>query len=150
LADSDLIAECPCGGEFRLSSAFLFDGTKPFPPEGIEVQTRLKDGLREREMEMKKKRKLATVRSQNTTKSVNVGKVLEKILPTMRDFKWTMPDSRFLGEPIDFIVFNGLAGGRVMSIDFVEVKSGAGKLNGHQKSIKQAIEDGDVAYEVFK
>ena len=33
LKQSSLYAECLCGGEFKLSDAILFDGTKPFPPK---------------------------------------------------------------------------------------------------------------------
>ena len=31
---SEIYARHSCGGEFKLSKAFLFDGTKPFPHEG--------------------------------------------------------------------------------------------------------------------
>ena len=37
LRASDLYAECPCGGEFKLSESLLFDGTKPFPEEALET-----------------------------------------------------------------------------------------------------------------
>ena len=35
-------------------------------------------------------------------------------------------------------------------LHFVEVKSGKARLNKHQKSIKDAIEDHKVSYKVFK
>jgi hypothetical protein len=38
LQNSDLYAECPCGAEFKLSDLILFDGTKPFPLEVLEIQ----------------------------------------------------------------------------------------------------------------
>ena len=59
----------------------------------------------------------------------------------MADFKWELPDSRFLGDPIDLITFNGLSMNKIKSINFIEVKSGQARLNAHQKSIKEAIED---------
>lgn len=150
LKQSNLYAECSCGGEFKLSQAVLFDGTKTFPPKALEIQKQLKDQLKEREEELKKRKILATEKALTTTKAVNIGKNLEKVLPTMKDFKWELPDSRFLGDPIDLITFNGLSIGKINSINFIEVKSGGARLNEHQKSIKDAIEDKKVSYKVFK
>jgi predicted Holliday junction resolvase-like endonuclease len=147
---SNLYAECPCGGEFKLSKTILFDGTKAFPAEVLEIQERLKDKLKERGVKLEKRKKLATEKAEITTKAVNVGKNLEKVLPTMRDFKWNVPDSKYLGDPIDLLVFNGLSMGNVSSLSFVEVKSGNASLNNHQKSIRDAIEDRKVSYKVFK
>ena len=150
LKTSNLYAECPCGGEFKLSKAILFDGTKPFPKEALKIQQQLKDELKERDAELKKREKLATEKAEITTKAVNIGKNLEKVLPTMKDFKWIVPDSKFLGDPIDLIVFNGLSMSNVSSLSFVEVKSGNAGLNKHQKSIRDAIEERRVSYRVFK
>ena len=150
LKEANIYAECSCGGEFKLSEAILFDGTKPFPEKALEIQKELKEQLEERLEDFKKRKKLATEKAQITTKAVNVGKILEKVLPTMADFKWELPDSRFLGDPIDLITFNGLSVNKVKSINFIEVKSGNAKLNSHQKSIKDAIEDKKVSYKIFK
>ena len=150
LRKSNLYAECPCGGEFKLSRSILFDGTKPFPEKALEIQKRFKEELKDREDKLKKRRKLATKKAQITTKAVNIGKNLEKVLPTMKDFKWLVPDSKFLGDPIDLIVFNGLSVNKVKSINFIEVKSGKAGLNNHQKSIRDAIEEQKVSYKVFK
>jgi predicted Holliday junction resolvase-like endonuclease len=147
---SNLYAECPCGGEFKLSETILFDGTKAFPAETLKIQEQLKDELRKREVKLEKRKKLATEKAEITTKAVNVGKNLEKVLPTMKDFKWNVPDSKFLGDPIDLVIFNGLSMGKVSSLSFVEVKSGNASLNNHQKSIRDAIEDRKVSYRVFK
>ena len=150
MRESNLYAECPCGGEFKLSRSILFDGTKPFPKKALEIQKQLKEELKDREEKLKKRRKLATEKAQITTKAVNIGKSLEKVLPTMRDFKWPVPDSKFLGDPIDLMVFNGLSVNKVKSINFVEVKSGKARLNKHQESIRDAIEEQKVSYKVFK
>jgi len=150
LKQSNLYAECPCGGEFKLSDAILFDGTKPFPPEAMEVQKQLKEEFDERGKELEKRKKLATEKALITTASVNIGKNLEKILPTMKDFKCPIPECRFLGDPIDLITFNGLCKNKIESISFIEVKTGEARLNKHQKCIKDAIEDKKVSYRVFE
>jgi len=151
LKGSKLRAECPnCEGEFNLSKAVLFDGTKPFPKNAQEVQEQLQEELKDREEELKTKKNRATKTATNTTIAVNVGKNLEKVLPTLKDFKWALPDSRFLGDPIDLIIFNGLSSGKVNSISFIEAKSGNARLNQHQKSVKDAIEDKKVSYRVIR
>lgn len=124
LKASNLFAECSCGEEFKLSDAILFDGTKPFPEDVLKTQEQLDDELKKRDSEIKKKKKLTTENAEITTKAVNIGKNLERALPTIRDFKWIVPDSKFLGDPIDLVVFNGLSMGNVDSLSFVEVKSG--------------------------
>lgn len=150
LLKSKLVAECPsCNEQFKLTDATLFDGTKPFPEVALEARKTLEEGLKEQEDDLKKRFKLATQKAQITTKAVNVGKSFEKIFPTLKDFKWTLPDCRFLGDPIDFIVFNGYCEGNIKSISFLEVKSGGARLNAHQKSVKDAIEDHKLSYEVF-
>lgn len=149
LKASQIYATHNCGGGFKMSEAFLFDGTGPFSKEAKEVQEKLISSLKEREEELKKKMKRATTGAQTTTKAVNLGKLLEKVIPTMQDFKWHLPDCRFLGDPIDFINFQGLCNGQITSISFIEVKSGKARLNDHQKCIKDAIEDKKVYYKEF-
>ena len=150
LKTSGLHAESPCGCEFKLSDAILFDGTKPFPPEVIELQKQYMEMLKEREKEFKKRKKLVTEKSEITTRTVNIGKNLEKLLPVTNDFKWALTDTRFLGDPIDLISFNGMSSNRIKSISFIEVKSGKARLNKHQKQIKEAIEDEKVSWKWFK
>lgn len=149
LKKSDLYAECPCGAEHKLSDLLLFDGTKPFPPEVEEVQEQYEEELRKRNAKLEKNKKLTTEKATITTRSVNIGKNLEKILPIMEDFKWQLPDCRFLGDPIDLLTFNGLSVNKIDSISFIEVKSGKARLNKHQKLVKEAVEDNRVKYRVF-
>ena len=150
LQTSNLVAECPCGEEFRLSDAVIFDGTKKFPKEALEYQQVLLAELEKRAIELEKRKKLATERAETTTKAVNIGKNLEKIFPTLKDFKWEIPDTRFLGDPIDLVIFKGLSHGNVDWIDFVEIKTGKAPLNKRQKSIRSTIEDNGVSYKEFK
>ena len=136
-------------GEFKLSDILLFDGTKPFPPELKDVQKQYEDALKQREEDLEKSKLLATERATITTKAVNIGKSLEKVLPTMDDFGWNLPDCRFLGNPIDLLTFNGCCQNKIESISFIEVKSGKARLNQNQRRVRDAIKDKKVSYEVF-
>jgi len=149
LKKSNLWAESPCGCEFRLSDAILFDGTKPFPKEALESKQALLNELKNRQEELERQKKLTTDKALITSKAVNIGKNLEKILPTLKDFTWDLCDCRFIGDPLDMIIFNGLSVNRVHSISFIEVKSGGARLNAHQKIIKDAIEDKKVSYKEY-
>jgi hypothetical protein len=60
LKKSDLYAEFPCGAEHKLSDILLFDGTKPFPPEVLEVQEQYEENLRKRNIKLEKNKKLTT------------------------------------------------------------------------------------------
>jgi predicted Holliday junction resolvase-like endonuclease len=149
LAASGLFAVCPCGEEFEISSAFLFDGTQPFPTEATEVKTEYEKDLEVRKKELAKKIKQIMEKTAKKTERVNIGKSLEKVLPLAKDFRWVVPDTKVLGDPIDMLVFNGLSLGKVDSLSFIEVKSGSARLNEHQKSIRDALADHRVSYGVF-
>jgi len=149
LKASDLYAECPCGAEFKLSDLILFDGTKPFPKEVEEVQQLYEEEFIERCAELEKNKNLATERATITTKAVNIGKNLEKVLPIMEDFTLDLPDCRFLGDPIDLLTFNGFSHNKIESNSFIEVKSGKARSNKNQKLVKEAVEDHCVRYKVF-
>jgi predicted Holliday junction resolvase-like endonuclease len=150
LKDSNLYAECPsCDGEFKLSEAILFDGTKPFPSEVLKIQQALEEELKKRGEELKKTKKHATITTQKTTIAINIGQELEKISPHFKDFKWSLPDCRFLGNPVDFISFTGLSNNKIKAIDFVEIKTGHSRLGDSQKCVKDAIEDKKVSYKEF-
>ena len=150
LMTSGLYAQCPCGQEFAISDTFLFDGTKPFPKEALDIQTELQKALDERKANLAKQIKQITERTAKTTAAVNIGKSLEKVLPVAKDFKWVAPDTKVLGDPVDMLIFNGLSIGKVESLSFVEVKSGAARLNAHQRSIRDALGDHKVSYGVFE
>ena len=149
LKASGLYAECPCGEEFAISDTFLFDGTKPFPKEALEIRGELQKTLDERKAALVKQIKQISERTAKTTAAVNIGKSLEKVLPVAKNFRWVVPDTKFLGDPIDMLIFNGLSLGKVESLSFVEAKSGAARLNDHQKSIRDALADHKVSYGVF-
>ena len=85
--------------------------------------------------------------SRKRSRSVNLGQVVEHLVPFMPDFPFDPKDARFLGAPVDYIVFAGLReDDRVDEVVFVEVKSGKSKLSRRERSVKEAVENGRVAY----
>ncbi len=72
------------------------------------------------------------------------GNVTQHLLPYFPDFPWNPRDTRFIGTPIDLIVFSGLSEDKELDgIIFVEVKSGkTGALSESQKKVKRYLENG--------
>lgn len=74
------------------------------------------------------------------SKSVILGKVTEHLVPYLPNFNFNPKDVRFIGSPVDLIVFDGLDEGELRRIVFVEVKSGKSTLSKREKMVKEAIE----------
>ncbi len=64
-----------------------------------------------------------------------------------KEFKFPLEDCRFLGDPLDVLVFNGSAQNSVNHITFMEIKTGNAKLNPHQRMIRDAVNDQNVIVE---
>lgn len=63
-------------------------------------------------------------------------------------FGYDPKDARFLGAPIDFVVFNGRSNGSVDEVVFIEVKQHERvRLTAAEQSLREAIETGKVRWE---
>src|SRR2546428_10606961 len=63
------------------------------------------------------------------THAVTVGKVHEQLIPYLPDFHFNPKDARFLGTPVDLVVFDGLDEGQLRRVVFIEVKTGGAVLS---------------------
>lgn len=78
------------------------------------------------------------------------GKVTEHLTPYFPEFPFDPRDARFLGTPVDLIVFDGLSSGSLVQIVFLEIKTGKkGALSVREKQVRECIGKGLVHYEVF-
>jgi predicted Holliday junction resolvase-like endonuclease len=80
--------------------------------------------------------------------AVGIGKIIEKILPAHKNFTIPPPDCRFLGEPIDMVVFDSISNNDINHITFLDVKTGNAKLNPHQKLVRDAVNAHNVEWKV--
>ena len=79
--------------------------------------------------------------------AVVTGKVSEQLVPHFPQFPFASRDARFLGSPVDFVVFDGLSeDGAIRRVVFVEVKTGAARLSPRERGIREAIERGAVEW----
>lgn len=150
LQKSNLVAECPhCGDEFPLSKSLLFDGRGKFPDKAQQVRLEWEKELKDRIADLAERQLRAKTKSEKTAMAVGIGKIIEKILPAHKNFKMVPADCRFLAEPIDMIVFDGLAQNKITNITFMDVKTGNARLNIHQRQIRDAVKDHDVEWRSF-
>ena len=71
----------------------------------------------------------------------------EQVAPFLPGFPCNPGDVSFLGKPVDFVAFCGLAEkDKIEEVVFIEVKTGQSKLNGHEKQLKDAVKNGRVRY----
>lgn len=103
-----------------------------------KLSEKIRSSSKEKEM-----RKDAVKRS----RAVLGGQFAEQIAPFLPDFPCNPADARFVGKPVDFIAFPGLAEGKpVEEILIVEVKTGNSKLSAREKEIRGLVEKGKVRY----
>lgn len=84
------------------------------------------------------------------SRGVLTGQFSEQISPYLPNFPVNASECKFLGSPIDFIAFKGLDEKNVTEIVFIEVKTGKSKLNGTEKSIKDAILNKKIRFEEYR
>jgi len=84
------------------------------------------------------------------SRSVLSGMFSEQLAPYFPDFNFKPTEIKFLGKPVDFIVFKGLDDKKIDEIVFVEVKSGKSKLTTTEKSLKEVVEKKKVRWEEYR
>jgi predicted Holliday junction resolvase-like endonuclease len=79
-----------------------------------------------------------------------LGRLWEQVSPYLPKFPYHPSDMKFLGAPIDFIIFKGMGEKKIEEVVFLEVKSGKSTLNAQEKKLKEAIEKGKVKWKLFR
>ena len=82
--------------------------------------------------------------SQKKSSETRIGQVYEQMAPFLEGFKHNPKDSHFLGQPIDYVIFEE------DKIVFLEVKYGYSRLSERQEKIKKLVEQGKVAWEELR
>ncbi|MFH1801718.1 MAG: Holliday junction resolvase-like protein [archaeon] len=101
---------------------------------------------REWELELPNHRRDAISKS----RAVLSGQFSEQMAPYFPDFNFKPTECRFIGKPVDFIVFRGMDEKKIEEVVFVEVKSGKAKLSSQEKNLKDTINKKRVRWEEYK
>ena len=94
-------------------------------------------------------RKRSLSESLDRSRSVLRGQVAEVFAPLLPGFPFQHKDARFLGQPIDYLVFNGLSegdGNQPVEIVLVEIKTGNSALSQREAAIRQAVREGRIRW----
>ena len=84
------------------------------------------------------------------SRAVLGGQFSEQLAPYLPNFNYLPTECRFLGKPVDFIVFKGMDEKNITEVVFVEAKSGRSKLSPQEKSLKETIEKKKVRWEEYR
>jgi predicted Holliday junction resolvase-like endonuclease len=78
------------------------------------------------------------------------GKVTEHLAPYLPDFPYDPRDARFLGMPVDLIVFDGLNDDDLREIVFLEIKARGSGLTTRERRIRDAVLARRVRWSEFR
>jgi len=84
------------------------------------------------------------------SRSVLAGQFSEQLAPYLPNFPFKPTEARFIGKPIDFLVFQGMDEKNIDEVIFVEVKSGKATLNAHEKKLKEVIKEKKVRWVEYR
>ena len=82
----------------------------------------------------------------NRSQSVILGKVTEHLIPFHQNFPFNPKEARFIGSPIDMIVFAGIENEDAVHIHILEIKTGNSSLSKRQRLIRDAVENNRVSW----
>lgn len=100
--------------------------------------------------------KKSSNQSVSSSRAVLKGKIAEQFAPIFPQFDYLPSDSKFLGDPIDYVVFNGysefkegLVDASQIEVVLIDIKSGNARLTKGQQAIAQAIKQGRIRFETI-
>lgn len=113
--------------------------------------------IAELELEHQQSLIAAQKRSVNTSRAVLKGKMAEQLAPIMPEFQYLPSDAKFLGDPVDYVVFDGYSDFRDgegeaedIEVVLIDIKSGGARLTKGQQAIARAVQEGRVRFETIR
>ena len=113
--------------------------------------------IAELELEHQQSLIAAQKRSVNTSRAVLKGKMAEQLAPIMPEFQYLPSDAKFLGDPVDYVVFDGYTDFRDgegeaedIEVVLIDIKSGGARLTKGQQAIARAVQEGRVRFETIR
>lgn len=91
------------------------------------------------------------------SRAVLKGKMAEQMAPLLPGFTYWPADARFLGDPIDYVVFDGYSAckdnhtdGSDIEVVILDIKQGKSMLTREQRRVAEAVAAGRVRFEVVR
>lgn len=123
------------------------------------LSERRRDAARIQQLLVDRDRSVAEARRESVERSRSTlkGKMAEQLAPLLPGFAYLPADARFLGDPVDYVVFNGYtairdeaAAGEGLEVVLLEVKQGTSALSTFQRAVARSVEEGRVRFEVCR
>ena len=121
------------------------------------IQAEYEKYIAELELEHKQALLDAQKRSVNTSRAVLKGKMAEQFAPILPEFQYLPSDAKFLGDPVDYVVFDGYSNFRDgdgdaedIEVILLDIKSGGARLSKGQQAIAQAVREGRIRFETLR
>ena len=119
-----------------------------------DYQTRISDMALEHQKEIDKARRQSVEQSRHTIK----GQIAEQLAPLLPGFPYCPSDCRFIGDPVDYVIFKGYTEHKEhqpevsepLEIVVADIKHNQASLSKGQKEIANAIESGRVRFETLR
>lgn len=122
-----------------------------------KIQAEYEQYIAQLELEHREALEEARRKSVNTSRAVLKGKMAEQFAPLFPQFNYLPANARFLGDPIDYVVFNGYSEFRdgeisadEIEVVLIDIKSGRARLSKGQQAIANAIRAGRVRFETIR
>ena len=89
--------------------------------------------------------------AQDRSRPIIKGLVAEQIVPFLKDFKYNPADARFIGAPIDYVIFDGYSDKlEEITVVIADIKTGKRPdLTPSQRKIRNAINEKRVKWETI-
>ena len=84
------------------------------------------------------------------SRAVLSGQFSEQIAPYLPEFPFKPTEARFIGKPVDFVIFKGMDEKKIDEVIFVEVKSGQSQLSKVEKTLKETIQNKKISWHEYK
>ena len=90
------------------------------------------------------------------SRAVLKGAIAEQLAPIFKVFGFNPSDARFIGDPVDYVIFDGYTEvrerkeDRPIAVVLADVKTGQASLTYEQRRIKQGIERGLVKFKTIR
>jgi predicted Holliday junction resolvase-like endonuclease len=124
----------------------------------MRMQLRHRIAMVEKEFRLTWAEQESSVRRDATDRSRYVikGKIAEHMVPLVPQvFKHNPSDARFIGAPIDYLIFDGYTAVKdgesdeEITVVLADIKTGNATLNRTERKIKEAVEEGRVRWETI-
>ena len=91
-------------------------------------------------------------RGRKASRAILGGVFYEQVAPFLPNFPKDLKasEARFIGKPIDFLIFKGMDEQNISEVVFVEVKTGKSQLTPNERKLKDAIHEKRVRWYEYR